>query len=106
MSRLIKYLPTIVLVLSFTTLVPTIAGAQPSLNELARDVDRVESVRDVKRLQHSYAQYAQYGLWNEVGALFAPDGSFVFDGMIKPAQTVTGPNEIAGFLRTRYGGGY
>jgi hypothetical protein len=80
--------------------------AQPSLNELARNVDRVESVRAVKALQHSYAQYAQYGLWNEIGALFTSGGSFVFDGMIKPAQTATGPAAIAAFLRTRYGGGY
>ncbi|MES2627166.1 MAG: nuclear transport factor 2 family protein [Pseudomonadota bacterium] len=105
MSNRTKFLP-IVLVMLSTVLLRTIAVAQPALNELARDVDRVESVRDVKTLQHSYAQYAQYGLWNEVGALFAPDGSFVFDGLIKPAQTATGPAEIATFLRTRYGGGY
>ncbi len=94
------------LALLSTLALSTIATAQSSLNELARDVDRVESVRAVKALQSSYAQYAQYGLWNEVGALFAADGSFVFDGLIKPAQTAKGPNQIAAFLRTRYGGGY
>ena len=80
--------------------------ADPALDGFARDVERTESVRAVKTLQSSYAQYAQYGLWNQVGALFAPGGSFVFDGMIKPAQTAKGPAAIAAFLRTRYGGGH
>lgn len=79
--------------------------ADANLDGFARDVERVEGIRAVKDLQASYAQYAQYGLWNEVGALFARDGSFVFDGMITPAQTAKGPAAIAKFLRTRYGGG-
>jgi hypothetical protein len=79
--------------------------ADTELDSFARDVERVESVRAVKRLQASYAQYAQYGLWNEVGALFSRDGKFVFDGLVKQAQTATGPAAIAAFLRTRYGGG-
>jgi len=80
--------------------------ADAELDGFARNVERVEGIRAVKTLQASYAQYAQYGLWNEVGALFARDGSFVFDGMIKPAETAKGPAEIAKFLRTRYGGGH
>ena len=88
-----------------------LAAARPAhtdaaLDELARDVDRTESLRAVLNLQRTYAQYAQAGLWTEVGALFAPDGSFVFDGLIKPEQTAKGPAAIAGFLRTRYGGGH
>lgn len=105
MTHLARIL-AISLTLASAALFSVIATAQPTLNELARDVDRTESVRAVKELQHSYAQYAQYGLWNEVGALFASDGSFVFDGLVKQAQTATGPAEIATFLRTRYGGGY
>jgi hypothetical protein len=82
------------------------ARADAELDAFARDVERVEGVRAVKTLQASYAQYAQFGLWNEIGALFAKDGSFVFDGSIKPAHTVKGSAAIADFLRTRYGGGY
>jgi hypothetical protein len=82
------------------------ANADTALDEFARDVDRTESLRAVMNLQRTYAQYAQAGLWNEVGALFAPDGSFAFDGLIKPEQTARGPAAIAAFLRTRYGGGY
>ena len=44
-------------------------------------------------------------LWNEVGALFAPAGTFTFDGQVMPAQTAKGPAAIAAFLRARYGGG-
>jgi hypothetical protein len=87
-----------------------LAPAEPrgdgGLDELARDVDRVESLRAVLDLQRAYAHYAQAGLWNEVGALFAPDGRFVFDGLVMPEQTAQGPAGVAAFLRTRYGGGY
>ncbi|HWL62523.1 MAG TPA: nuclear transport factor 2 family protein [Steroidobacteraceae bacterium] len=82
------------------------AHADVALDEFARDLDRAESLRAVKRLQHSYAQYAQYGLWNEVGGLFTREGRFVFDGLVKkPAGTATGGAAIAAFLRDRYGAG-
>ena len=81
------------------------AHADQALDSFARDVARTESVRAVKTLQHSYAQYAQYGLWNELGALFAPSATFTFDGLVMPAQTAKGPAAIAAFLRARYGGG-
>jgi hypothetical protein len=81
------------------------AQADPALNNFARDVSRTEGVRAVKRLQRSYAQYAQFGLWNQIGALFAADGTFVFDGQVTPGRTARGPAAIAAFLRNRYGGG-
>ena len=101
MKRALAFL-CVTLVLSLSQ--PVLADAV--LDGFARDVERAEGVRAVKNLQSSYAQYAQYGLWNEVGALFARDGSFVFDGMIKAAQTSRGSAAIAAFLRTRYGGGH
>jgi hypothetical protein len=81
------------------------AHADPALDTFARDVSRTEGVRAVKALQRSYAQYAQFGLWDQIGALFAADGTFVFDGQIKPGETATGPAAVAAFLRNRYGGG-
>ena len=81
------------------------AHADQALDSFARDVARTEGVRAVLNLQRSYAQYAQYGLWNEVGALFAPRATFTFDGLVMPAQTAKGPAAIAAFLRARYGGG-
>ena len=100
MTRLhVSLCATLALLFSAATL------ADADLDNLARDVDRTASVRAVKTLQASFAQYAQYGLWNEVGALFSPSGSFVFDGLIKSAETSSGPAAIAEFLRKRYGGG-
>lgn len=90
----------------FALLAGVPAKADPALDDFAREVSRTESVRSVKNLQRSYAQYAQYGLWNEVGALFADNATFTFDGAVKDAQTATGPTAIASFLRNRYGGGF
>jgi hypothetical protein len=81
------------------------AQADAGLDAFARDVERAEGVRAVKNLQASYAQYAQFGLWKEAGALFSREGSFIFDGSVKPAQTAKGGAAIAEFLRHRYGGG-
>lgn len=80
-------------------------ASNPALDELARDASRAESVREVKTLQRSWAQYAQYGLWNQVGGLFTADASFTFDGQVTPGEVVNGPAAIAGFLRKRYGSG-
>jgi hypothetical protein len=100
MTRLLAHLcATLALFLASTV------RGDAELDALAREVERTESIRAVKTLQSSYAQYAQYGLWNEIGALFAAEGSFVFDGLVKPAQTAKGPAAIAAFLRARYGGG-
>ncbi|HEY0962904.1 MAG TPA: nuclear transport factor 2 family protein [Pseudomonadales bacterium] len=72
------------------------AASQGTLDELARDVDRAESMRAVKNLQRTYAHYSQYGLWNEMGALFADDAQYIFDG-----ETVSGRDAItAHFTRT------
>lgn len=79
--------------------------ADDELAAFAREVERTEAVRAVKTLQASFAQYAQFGLWSEIGALFADSGRFVFDGSIGPAQTANGPAAVAEFLRNRYGGG-
>jgi hypothetical protein len=85
-------------------------AAQPAppgdVATLARDVERVESLRQIKGLQRLYAQYAQYGLWTEIGALFAPQAQFTFDGQVRQGQTMSGPAQIAAFLRARYGGGH
>lgn len=69
------------------------------IDNLAREVSRVESVRSVSDLQRFYAHYAQFGLWDEMAALFAQDGSVVWGD-----QTYRGQREIARFLRQRLGG--
>jgi hypothetical protein len=93
-----------VLTLGFSlavSLVPsTIALAQPTLAALARDVDRAESVRAVKNLQRTYAHYSQYGLWNEMGDLFATNATFIFDD-----ETVKGRKAITDYIASHEGGG-
>jgi len=76
------------------------AWAALSHDSLARDVERAESVRAVKTLQYSYAQYAQYGLWNEMGSLFAAKG--VMDA---GDDHVAGAKAISAFLTRRLGHG-
>ena len=76
------------LALMLLALVTTPAAAQregSDLKVLARDVGRVEDLRAIKDLQRRYAQYAQFGMWNEIGALFAPAAQFTFDGQIRQA---------------------
>jgi hypothetical protein len=71
-----------------------------SLDALARDTERAESLRAVKNLQYAYSQYAQFGLWDEVGALFASDGQTIWGD-----KTVIGPAQIAKYNRDTFGGG-
>ncbi|MCP5145984.1 MAG: nuclear transport factor 2 family protein [Gammaproteobacteria bacterium] len=80
--------------------------ADEALDNLARDLDRTESLRAVKTLQASYAQLALHGLWTQIGELFTTDGSFEFDGLVMPLESLQGQAAIADFLRTRYGGGH
>lgn len=76
------------------------ATAQNTLDELAREVDRAESMRAVKNLQRTYAHYSQYGLWNEMGALFSEDARYIFDG-----ETVSGREAITAHFTRAEGNG-
>ena len=76
------------------------AAAATSVDALARDVDRALSVRAVKDLQRSYAQYSQVGLWKQMAGLFADQGT-----MIDGETTVSGRAAIAAYLTKSAGGG-
>jgi SnoaL-like domain len=78
-----------------------LAAPSPSLDDLARDIGRAQSVRDVKTLQRSYSQYGQFGLWNEMSALFAQDGTLTLG-----AVEVKGRAAIAAFFTREYGHGH
>jgi hypothetical protein len=71
-----------------------------SVDALARDVDRLESLRAVKNVQRTYAHHAQFGRWGAMAALFAPDGQFVWG-----SETAKGRAAIAAWLMKRNGGG-
>jgi hypothetical protein len=100
MSCLVKKILSIGLTAVIGLVLPTAAFSQTSLDELARDVDRAESIRAVKNLQRTYAHYSQYGLWNEMADLFARDATYIFD-----EESIQGREAIAEYLTTREGGG-
>src|SRR4051812_27720008 len=101
LRRLTTFTLAVVVLAVAAPAAPQAHTAQTAFDEFARDVDRTESLRAVLNLQRTYAHYAQAGLWSEVGALFAADGSFRFDGLIMPEQSAKGPAAIATFLRAR-----
>jgi SnoaL-like domain len=75
----------------------TLAQSQNStktrLKSLARDVERVESIREIKDVQRSFAQLAQFGRWDDMGSLFSPNGSMQWDMSI-----AVDPDEVASFF--------
>ena len=73
--------------------------ADMQFRELARDVERVESVRAVKDLQRFYAQYAQFGLWDEMADLFADDAVLIWGD-----EQLSGKGAITKWLKARVGG--
>lgn len=69
-----------------------------SLDELARDLERVEALRAIKDLQRHYAQLGQSGRWEAMAACFASNGELNWGG-----ETVTGRAAIAAWLERRAG---
>ena len=67
---------------------------------LSLEVDRAQSVRAVKRLQETYAQYSQFGLWSEMAALFADDAQ-----LIRGADRVEGRAAIGEYFLEVFGDG-
>ena len=93
-SRTIKILLSLILFAACFS-----ARASDEVDSLARDLDRIESVRHIKDLQRAYAHYAQFGLWTEMAGLFAADGKF-----IRGTELAQGNGAIADYLMRRGGG--
>ena len=70
------------------------------VDALAREVERAEAVRAVKNLQYAYSHYAQFGLWAELGALFAEHGESIWGD-----EVVKGPAAITQHDMNTFGGG-
>ncbi len=67
---------------------------------LMYNVERAESVRAVKRVQETYAQYSQFGLWTDMGALFADNAQLSYG-----KDNEQGRQAIRNYFLTRFGGG-
>ncbi|MEU2349839.1 nuclear transport factor 2 family protein [Modestobacter sp. NPDC049651] len=73
-------------------------GRTRVIDELARDVARVESLREVKDLQRTWAQLSQLGEWTAMADLFAADGTMRWGD-----EVVQGRAAIAAWLTRRAG---
>jgi len=73
----------------------------PTLNSLARDLQRVESVREIKDLTRAFAQLAQVGRWADMSALFSGNGSLRWDD--RETSIANGPAAIKTWLQTDAG---
>jgi len=51
-----------------------LAAIQTRIATLEDDLHKAQALRDIKRLQYSYAHYAELGLWYDLGDLFAANG--------------------------------
>src|SRR5580704_18437445 len=70
------------------------------VGRLSLEVQRVEALRAVKRLQITYAQYVQFGLWSQAASLFAGNAEAIFG-----ADRITGRAAIGMFLVNTWGDG-
>jgi hypothetical protein len=64
------------------------------INALARDIERVESIRQVKNVQRQLSQLAQFGQWHNVSQLFSSNSTLVWGN-----ATAYGPSSIEAWLR-------
>jgi len=79
----------------------TTGGRQTEeVEQLARDVERANSLRDVKNLQYSYSQYAQFGLIDEIVGLFSSNASIT---VVDTGQVHTGPAAIRAYFKDLIG---
>jgi len=96
MIRRFLHVPALLMLLAAQA---SVAKAPASdIDRLSRDVAHLESLRAVKDLQRSYAQYAQFGLWTEMAALFTAGGR-----LVRGDETVSGRQAIARWLRDHFG---
>jgi hypothetical protein len=51
-----------------------LAPIRTRMAQLEDRLNKVQAIRDIKRLQYSYAHYAESGLWYDLGDLFAANG--------------------------------
>jgi hypothetical protein len=80
---------------------PPPPSEQQRIDQLNRDVERAASLRAVKDLQYLYTQYAEFGLWDEMAALFSDKAVIATEGV----ATVSGKAAIADYLLNKVGGG-
>jgi hypothetical protein len=105
-SRRLMSLGLALLVAVGTVHVVGAGQATPAMSPAARvhrlglNVERAESVRAVKRLQETYAQYSQFGLWTDMAALFADNAQLSYG-----KDNAQGRQAIQQYFLTAFGEG-
>jgi hypothetical protein len=52
----------------------SLAAISVRMTQLEDELHKAQAIREIKRLQYSYAHYAELGLWYDLGDLFAENG--------------------------------
>ncbi|GAB1309943.1 SnoaL-like domain-containing protein [Madurella fahalii] len=82
-----------------------VSADEVTTDSLTQDLFRVESVREIKNLQRTFAQLVQYGRWREMASLFSDTGVLRWGSaagdILSDAEAVTavGPEAIEKWLR-------
>jgi hypothetical protein len=71
------------------------------IEALGRDVERAESLRQIKNLQILYTQFAQFGLWDEIGGLVSDDVELVSNDTV----AFKGRADFVKHLKDEFSGG-
>jgi len=90
----------IVVALAYPTRAVRALDEAADLARLSLEVQRAEDIRAVKRLQISYAHFAQFGLWSEMALLFTSDAEAIYG-----ADRLKGRAAIGKYLLTTWGNG-
>ena len=75
----------------------------PTLAWLARDVQRVESVREVKDVTRTFCHLAQFGRWSDMAALFTDNGVVRVGNITGDSFVTSGHATIESWLREDHG---
>src|ERR1700722_17402451 len=67
---------------------------------LALEVQRAEDIRAVKKLEISWAQYVQFGMWSQAASLFTENAEAIYGG-----DDLKGRAAIGNDFLTRWGNG-
>jgi SnoaL-like protein len=83
-----------------TTPASSPADAVATVGGLSLAVERAEDIRSVKKLQISYVQYLQFGLWSQASLLFADAARATYG-----AARLNGRDAIGRFFLAKWGNG-
>lgn len=86
---------TILLCTAFCT---ALTNASVAIDTLARDITRVEAIREIKDIQRSYAHLAQFGRFKDATSLFTMNATFIWGN-----TSVVGQSAIGSYLQTHAG---